>query len=79
MENQDNTYRRTRDKNKKRGRKNQYYTQIDAEDDQEVDNLNESAYLSAGGEKKLGVIREEEAENAKKGKKRSPSPKKTND
>lgn len=28
-----NPYTRTREKNKKRGRKNQYYTQIDAEDD----------------------------------------------
>ena len=73
----DNSYRRTRDKNKKRGRKNQYYTQIDAEDDQEVENLNESAYLSAGGEKNLGVIREEVLEeDKKKAAKKSPEPKK---
>ncbi len=36
MDNFDHTYRR-KGKNKKRGRKNQYYTQIDAEDDQEVE------------------------------------------
>ena len=42
-----------------------------------MDHLNESAYLSAGGEKNLGVIREEALEeDKKKAKKKAPSPKK---
>lgn len=37
-----NTQRRRKDKNKKRGRKNQYYTQIDAEDDEEAEHLEDT-------------------------------------
>ena len=32
-----------RGKNKKRGRKNQYYTQIDAEDDEEAEHLDDAS------------------------------------
>ena len=46
-----------KDKNKKRGRKNQYYTQIDAEDDEEADHLNESQ-LEIRQENQLGIIKE---------------------
>lgn len=55
-----------RDKNKKRGRKNQYYTQIDAEDDEEATNMNES-HLEIPHDDPLGVIKEVD-----EGKKKSP-------
>jgi hypothetical protein len=50
-------------KNRKRGRKNQYYTQIDAEDDEEANNM-EYDDDGIGGVPKddLGVIKEEEDE-----------------
>jgi len=54
-----------RDKNKKRGRKNQYYTQIDAEDDEEATNLNES-HLEIPHDDPLGVIKEVDEEGKRK-------------
>jgi hypothetical protein len=50
-------------KNKKRGRKNQYYTQIDAEDDEEASVLGydeDATANAAAGKDDLGVIKEEE-------------------
>jgi hypothetical protein len=71
------SHRKKRDRNKKRGRKNQYYTQIDAEDDQEAENMEMESLIGAdnvgadhGGKNfvpspsnKLGVIREVEDDN----------------
>lgn len=51
--------RRKKDKNRKRGRKNQYYTQIDAEDDEEAEHL-EGTAKEVVHEPKLDVIKEEE-------------------
>lgn len=48
-------------KNKKRGRKNQYYTQIDAEDDEEASVLGYDEDTAGNAAKDdLGVIKEEE-------------------
>ena len=47
-------------KNRKRGRKNQYYTQIDAEDDEEANNMDYDE--DAAPRDDLGVIKEEEDE-----------------
>ena len=47
-------------KNKKRGRKNQYYTQIDAEDDEEASVLGYDEDAGANPKDNLGVIKEEE-------------------
>jgi hypothetical protein len=49
-----------KNKNKKRGRKNLYYTQIDAEDDEEADNQYMAAYGEEQVKDDLGVIKEEE-------------------
>lgn len=51
------TNRRKDKKNKRRGRKNQYYTQIDAEDDEEVEN---NDGLDDEGDEDLDVIKEED-------------------
>ena len=55
-------------RNKKRGRKNQYYTQIDAEDDEEADHLEEASkeVVMEDNVDNLGVIREEDDEEEKK-------------
>lgn len=60
-------YRKRKDKNKKRGRKNQYYTQIDAEDDEEAEHLEETQkeVKFTEDEKDLGVIKEEANEEEK--------------
>lgn len=49
--------RRRDKKNRKRGRKNQYYTQIDAEDDEEAENMDNTENLDTDN---LDVIREED-------------------
>lgn len=65
FEQTDNGYKRSRAK-KPRGRKNQYYTQIDAEDDEEADGLGDREDENGVGDD-LDVIKEEDDEdNAKK-------------
>lgn len=54
-------------KNKRRGRKNQYYTQIDAEDDQEAENMETETMMGdvgGGGPvpTQMGLIKEVEDE-----------------
>lgn len=71
MDGHDFTLKRRKDKNKKRGRKNQYYTQIDAEDDEEAEHLEDIKKDAIPStldqeERDLGIIREEKNEDDKK-------------
>lgn len=59
----DSSAYKRKEKNKKRGRKNQYYTQIDAEDDEEAEHLDELQKEIKVDDHQLGVIREEELED----------------
>ena len=56
--------RKKRGPNKRRGRKNQYYTQIDAEDDQEAENMETETLGDVGGPTatQMGLIREVDEE-----------------
>ncbi len=58
------SYRKKRGPTKRRGRKNHYYTHIDAEDDQEADNMGTETLGDVGGNNptQMGLIREVDEE-----------------